>query len=227
MTPFNRSDTLHLQLAGSDVGFVRTVGTIAGVAVLAVAARNGPGIGRLIASAGSRLAWQAPGSSTPGASQACASDGVYLLEDGEDVSKFARVQVYSSYLAASGEAEVLVQDAYAGLADITAAQAAAGLTDVTTFALKNVSDTAGGAPVLATLVKMWLDQTAGYNPGLSISLNDVTFFTPTSAADPNALAWASIAAGASVPVYVKRIIAPAAAANPIVRNALQFQWSSA
>lgn len=225
MTPYTRGDGLHLQLAGGDAGFMRVVGTLVGVVVLAVGSRNGPGTGRLIAAPGQMLAWQAPGSTTPGQAQACTNDGVYLLEDGSDPSKYVRVQVYASYLPASGEAMIAMQDAYNGLADVTAVQAAAGLTDITTFALKNVSNTTNGAPMLATLVKMWLDQTAGYNPNLSISSDNVNFFTPTGPGDPNALAWASIAAGASVPVYLKRTIGAAAPANPIARNALQFQWT--
>lgn len=220
MNPYTHGDGLHLQAAGADTGLMRAVGSIPGVVVLDVASRNGPGIGRLIMGDASTIAWQAPGSSTPGNPQSCGSDGTYLIEDGADTSKWVRIQVYASYLAVSGEGRVFIQDTFNGLgpADVAAANAAAGVIATTTFTLKNVSNST------VTSVLMWLDQTVGSNPGISISSDNITFYTPTSIGDPNALAWASIAAGASVPVYVKRTIAAASPSSPSVLNNLQFSW---
>lgn len=222
MTPGTRNDGLRLRTQfGSDFGFMRAVGTIAGVVVLGVAARNGPGSGRLIASPAG-LAWQAPGSGIPGPICPIPSDGEYMLEDGADPSMWVRVQAYSAWLGESGEAAVEIQDSYtlfgfgAVSADVPAANAAAGLTSTVGLRLANIT------PLPVTNVTVWLSPHA---KNLTISSDDVMFVAPIAQNDPDALRYAAIAAGASANIIVRRTIAAGSPFNPSVLNFLRYSWT--
>lgn len=215
---------MRLQLAASDVISLRTAGTLAGVVVLAAGGANGTGIGRVIASLGNggaaQLAWQAPGSATPGTPQPVSPDGNYLLEDGEDAAAFVRVAVYGSYLPQAGEARVYLGDRYneLGPADVSAADASAGLTTITQYTLANVS------PSTVYDVRAWLPPVF-YSPGITISSDGVNYFTPISETDPNVLTWASIAPGSGVTLYVKRVSSPGRLSDPAVLNELFTAWT--
>lgn len=217
MTPGTRNDALRLQLSGSDVIFMRVSGAIAGIVVLAAAARNGAGQGRLILST-TGLAWQAPGSAMPGPQQLVVGDGIYMLEDGYDSSAWLRVQVYVSYLPASGEAVISIGDTYNafGPDDVAAADALAGITENVTFTLKNVS------PQVITAVKLWLDPAVA---NVTVSSDGVNYYDPVSETDPHVLAWPSIGIGASVNVYLRRVIGSTAASNAKILNLMQFSWT--
>jgi hypothetical protein len=217
VTPGTRNDGLRLELSAAEIVSLRTSGTLPGVVVLAAAARNGPGTGRLTASS-QGIAWMAPGSTQSGTPVATPIDGAYLLEDGSDASKWVRVQVYAEWLGKSGGALVQLKDWYNALgpADVPAADALAGATETTEYQLVNLT---GNAIVSAIL---WLDSACA--PGISVSQDGTNFFTPSSSVDPNALAWASIAAGASVNLWVKRVISATSASNPRILNALQWAW---
>lgn len=218
-SPGTRSDGLRLQLAGSDVVSLRVVGGIAGVVVIAAAGRNGPGSGRLIASAGG-LCWQAPGSVVAGDAVPIPADGVYLLEDGTDASAWLRVQAYAASLAASGEARVYLADRYNefGPDDVTAANAAAGIVETVQFTLANVT------PAVITGAVLWLDPSA-VSAGLAISSDGVSFFTPTNQTDATALTWASINPASSVNVWVRRTLAAGKASNPQILNTMRLAWN--
>lgn len=217
MMPATRNDGLRLQLSGADVVLMRTMGAIAGVFVLAASARNGVGTGQLTLSADG-LSWTAPGSVTPGPAQSAPVDGQYMLEDGADPSQWVRLQVYAAYLPDSGACDVAVNDAYNafGPDDVAAADALAGIVENVTFTLKNVS--------AATLnnVHAWLDPATA---NVTISSDGVNFYDPTSELDAHVLSWASIAAGASVNLYLRRTIGAAAASNPKILNLMQFAWT--
>lgn len=221
MIPTTRNSGLRLQLSGADVGGLRFLGELPGLVVLAVAARNGTGSGRLIAS-DLGVAWQAPGSTTPGPPCAIPADGNYLLEDGADPSCWINVAAHVAFLATSGEAQIGLADRYNNLgpSDVAATDAAAGLVTTTEYTLKNVSI----YPVINA--RLWIDATASGAAALTVSSDGTNFFDPTSSTDTHVLAWASIAAGASVNVWVKRTIAAASASNPKILNLLQFQWQS-
>jgi len=217
--PGSRGDALRLRFMGADVVSMRVIGDgIPGVIATAAAARNGVGAGRLSAD-GNLLRWQAPGSATPGPAVACAADGVYLLEDGADASKWLRVQVYNAFLAATGEARVFIGDRYNELGpdDVAAADAIAGIIETTQYTLFNAS----AAPVLNVL--LWIDAATA---GIAVSSDGVNFYTPTSAGDPHVLSWSSIGPSGQVPLWMKRTISAAATSDPGILNELQFSWSS-
>lgn len=219
MTPGTRNDGLRLQLAASDVASLRAVGTLAGVVILAVAARNGPGQGILIASAAG-ISWQAP-HGLAGAPQPITADGSYLLEDGADPSRWIRIQAYAAYLPQSGNALVSLGDQYAGVGidDVSAANATAGIIETTQFSIKNMTANA------ITGVTLWIDATGNGYGTVSISSDGANFFKPLSQGDPNVLTWASIAPAASANLWVKRTIGAGAASNAGLLNLLQYAWN--
>lgn len=228
MLPATRGDGLRLQLAGTDVNSVAAVvlaAGLAGLVVLAAAAKNGAGIGQVtlvpaLSPNPNMLRWQAPGSVTPGAAQPVTIDGDYLLEDGADRGKWIRVRVYVARLPASGVAIVQVTDRYneLGLGDVAAADALTGTVTTTQFTLKNVS------PALITGVLLWIDASVA---GMSVSSDGTNFYTPTSSGDAHVLAWSSIAAGASVNLWVRRTIGSSAASNARVLHWLHYSWTGA
>lgn len=217
MTPGTRNDGLRLQLSASDQYFMRMTGNLAGVTFLAASARNGPGIGYLTATFGG-LSWTSPGSSMPGPVTLIPGDGTYMLEDGADPSMWIRVQVYASYLPLSGQTAVHLYDTYDsfGPDDVSAANALAGITETVAFTLKNVS------PGSAFNVKAWLDPATA---NVTISSDNVNFYDPVSSTDANVLTWASIAAGASANLWLRRIIGASASSNAGILNLMQFSWS--
>jgi hypothetical protein len=216
MTPATHGDGLRFQRLAADVVSLRDVSGLSGVVVLACAARNGPGVGILTASPGAMISWQGPGG-TAGDPQLCSPDGAYLLLDGADPSKWVRIQVYSSYLPATGQGRVFMADVYNnfGPSDSTAAESLMGQTITTTYGLNNVS------PMQINNIKVWLDPATS---GLEISRNNVTFVTPTSESDPSALTQPSLNPTDQIPIYVRRTIAAASVSDPKILNVLQFAW---
>ncbi len=98
-----REDAVILRdMEGVEAQSVRWVGTVPGVAVIFVSWENGVGKG-ILKSVGSNniFAWKAPGSDTFGSTVNCSVDGNYILEDGEDQSKYIRIGVYNDYLSTS------------------------------------------------------------------------------------------------------------------------------
>ena len=184
------------------------VGVLDGVRVLAAAGANGPGMGRLIATAdGDRIAWQAPGSDTAGDAIQAAADGSYLLEDGEDAAKWLRVQVYSTYRPeGSGAARVYLGDAFnnalAG-ADVSAGEASAGDVFPWTIILTNAG--------LATLsqLKIWLDAAV---TRIAIADDGATWVTPTTEAA--ALALPDLVPGGTDTLHIRRTVAASTPFDP-------------
>jgi hypothetical protein len=203
------------------VGGLRAIGNMPGVVITAAASRNGPGIGLLISSSGSNLAWQAPGSSTPGPAINVSGGGAFMLEDGADPSMWINIYVYPAYLLGTAQATIAFEDSYnnVGPADVTAANALAGVATTTEYALCN------STAAVITSALMWIDDTASGYAELSISLDGTNFYTPYSSTDTHVLSWPSIAAGASVNVWVKRTIAAASGYAPSILNVLQWQWN--
>ena len=148
-----RADALRLELDSVEIRHLVAVGTVPGVVILAVAGRNGPGTARIRNDA-SALSWQAPGSSEFGTPVVCGADGTYLLEDGGDWNKWARIQVYADYLASGlTEAQVYLADVYEnGVShdDVTASQAAAG--DVEAYEITLTND----SPLPLEDVRVWV-----------------------------------------------------------------------
>jgi len=205
-----RADALRLYYAGQEINHLRAVGTVPGVRVLHVAARNGHGAG-ILRYLGGNLYWRAPGSSTFGAAVAVPTDGHYLLFDGDDLDAFVRVEVYTDHLLA-GDARVFLRDRYEnaiGFDDVTAAEAAAG--DVTTWSItcRNESD-----EILYDLTA-WVDFAT---TGITLSADDVTYAA--------GVALGNLDPAESVPLYIKRTIAAAADYAPRLLTHLHFRFQA-
>jgi hypothetical protein len=221
------NDSLRLRTAGGggDMVFLRAVGTIPGVVITFASARNGGGQGRLIRVAGC-LAWQAPGSPVSGPIVATPVDGLYVLADGADPSKYVRAQVYTAWLGGTGDAVVTLSDnfnTFAGTGaqvtdDVAAADAAAGLVTTSTYALSNLSAND------ARNVKLWLDIAGEGAAALAVSSDGTNFYHVTGPNQANVPSWPKIAHGASVPVYVRRTIAAATPSDPRVLSVLDWEW---
>lgn len=213
------ADSLRITTPGSvEKALLKAVGTLPGVAVKWVAAKNGPGTGMLRASGenGNRLSWRAPGSGTFGTAVDCSVDGTYLLEDGEDPDKFLQVQVYNSYLSGgSRDAQLYIKDVFENSIsqdDITAAEAAAG--NMLTWSMRLYND--GG--LIASQVKIWVD--AGVSD-ITISVG-AGYSCPTTEA--TALSIADIAPGGYQRFWIRRTIGAAKGYDPDVLNHLHFSF---
>ena len=212
----SHADALRVEVSSVDVENLRPTGTIHGVVVNSAAGRNGPGTGR-IRSIGNVLGWKAPGSNTWGDGVACAADGEYLLEDGEDRDKFVRVQVYADYLLeGADEAVVELADVYendVGQADLTAGEATAG--DVLDYevTLENVSNN------WLSQITVWIEPGTA---GLEISDDDAAYVSPK--VESAGLEFADLAPGASHTLYLRRTIAAGAGSDPDVLNHLHISF---
>jgi len=213
------ADALRLTVASVEVRHLTAVGTVPGVVIDAVAARNGEGTGRLRCD-GNELQWQAPDSATWGDVEFVdvENDASYLLEDGEDRSKWIRVDVYPDYLP-DGAAEVgvvLTDVRENGVSndDVTASEAASGDVTTHTVTLENV-----GTVTLSQL-RVWLDAAVS---GLEISDDGASWVSPTSEAA--ALAFPDLAAGDSDTLHVRRTISAGADADAGVVNHLELSFS--
>lgn len=211
-----QSDALRLLILGVEILHLHAVGTVAGVQVLAAAARNGPGSG-VLRTDGASLSWRAPGASAFGPPVAVASDGSVLLL-AADPESWLRVQVHASFLAGAEEAAVLLADRFGNgvvFGDVTAAGAAAG--DVRTYELVMQND----SQMTLSGVRVWLDAAAS---GLEISDDASTWVTPTTEAA--ALAFPDLAPAGTDSLWVRRTTAAGASSNPKILDHLHFAWCS-
>jgi len=215
--PATHGDALRIQQSSADLLSMKTVGTLAGIVVLCAAARNGPGLG-FLESTPDGITWTAPGSSTPGQPQDAWAGGTFLIEDGEDASKWLRVQTYAGYLPTSSAQQITILDAYNALGptDVSAANASAGITETNQYQLKNVSANT------ITSVLLWIDAAV---IDISVSQDGTNYYTPTSNVDAHVMSWASIASGATVTLWVKRIIPSSSTFDPSILNLFQYQWN--
>jgi len=212
------ADALRLSVASAEVRHLTAVGTVPGVVIAAVAARNGEGTGRLRCD-GDELQWQAPGSSTWGDVQFvdAVNDAEYLLEDGEDRNKWIRVDVYPDYLP-DGAAEVgvtLTDVRENGISndDVTASEAAAGDVTTHTVTVENVGT------VTLSQIQVWL---ASGVTGLEISDDGSTWVSPASEA--SALALPDLAAGDTDTLHLRRTISASADSDAGVVNHLGLSF---
>lgn len=217
--PAQHADALRLELDSVEVEHLVPIGTIPGVAVLAAAARNAPGSGTVRSSGdGSLLSWKAPGSSSFGPDVEAAADGDYLLEDGEDPSKWLRVQVWRQYLVpGAAEATVSLRDLYnnaAGHDDVTAAEAQAGDVETYTITMKNEGT------LTLSQIKVWLDAATD---DLEISENGSSWVNPTSEAA--ALEFPDLVAGGTDLLHLRRTITGGADPDPNVLNHLHLSFA--
>ena len=241
-----RNDALRIEVASVEVKHLVAVGTIPGVAVLAAAARNGPGIGRLRSTGdGTLLSWKAVGSSTFGPSVDCSANGSYLLEDGEDATKWARVQVYAAHLLAGPTASaVYLSDVYdnaVGHDDVIASEASAGNVETYTLAMKNAGqstmfdvrvwlDDTGGASgargwrdLLALLLGWHSSSGASARPYIEISDDNITWVQPTD--EDTGLAFGELIGQQSTTLYVRRTTQAGTASSSRILSVLHWAWT--
>ncbi len=219
-TVATRGDSLRLEISDVEIRHLRLVGTLAGVAPLAAAGRNGPGIGRLRACGeGDVLAWLAPGSSTYGAQVDVSAGGDFLLEDGDDADKWLRVSVTAARLGTGpGETQVHLGDVYGnGVShdDVSAAEALAGSVEIYQITLAN------DGPMDLLDLRCWIDAAVS---GIEVSLNGADWFTPDAEDHGDVLIWARLAAEDTTTLHVRRTIGAAAEADAGVLTLLHFGW---
>lgn len=209
--PFTRNDSIMFRVAGTsnEVQHLTAIGTIPGVVVLEAAARNMPGAGRLRSVGdGTRLSWRAPGSSTFGAPERIEADTVIQLEDGEDTTKYVRVQVYKSWLAIEPtEARVYLADRYEnapGHDDVTAAEASTGNVEAYVVDIANVS-----ASIISDF-DVWLQPDTPFH--LEIGTNGTTWQAPV--VEANALRLPDLPVGGTTQLHIRRTVAANEPSNP-------------
>jgi len=218
-----RADALGVITSGDVVmQHLRAVGTIPGVLIKRVAARNGPGTGRLLSTLGGRwLHWQAPGSVLLGDGVRCDADGEYLLEDGADPDKWIRVQVAVAHLIPGPvEGLVYLDDRYDNQISGGDYLPGEGWEPITRVRLRNQS------PRTLLDLRVWM--TDPYDD-FDLALGKVfvgPFYKPTAEDHPDVLVWTSVAPAASKNVYVQWTIVDANAWSPNILTALHFRWES-
>lgn len=213
------ADALRLEVASVEVDHLTAVQTIPGVVITAAADRNGPGIGWLRSTEdGTLLSWKAPESSNYGSGQPCDADGSYLLEDGDDVSKWVRCQVYVDFLSSQSiEARVFLADIYnndTAHDDVTASEAAAGNVETWTLTMENAGT------LILSFLKVWIDSAVS---GLEISDDGASWVSPTT--ESTALEFPDLLPGATDTLHIRRTISAAADSDPDVLNHLHITFS--
>lgn len=211
-----RGDAIRIEYSGTAIQHLAAIGTVPGAAVLAVAGRCGPGLGRLrYRSSGTLWSWQAPGGSF-GKEYTITADGDYLLEDGTDEDAWIRIRVATTYVLSEQEADVFLGEVFNTLGpdDVTASEASAGDVVSTTYALANDSVNRIDGLVV------WLDAST---TGLEISDDNLTWVSPTT--EGAGLSLGSVSAAASVALYTRRTIGAGASSDTDVLNLLQLSWT--
>jgi len=214
-----RADSLRLKIDTVEVRHLVPVGTIPGVVVEAVAARCGPGAARLRSSAdGERLAFKAPGSAVWGLDVVAGVDTTFLLQDGEDPDKWARVARHGAYMnTGPAEGRVLLADVFnngVGHDDVTAAEALAG--DVATYTITLANDSLHRFSKLVA----WLDAATA---GLEIFEEWVGWSAPTTEA--TGIQLPDIGPGATQSLFLRRTIGAAADSDTDILNHLHFAFN--
>lgn len=220
-----RADALRLleTEAGPEVVHLNAVGTIPGVVLLAVAARNGTGTGTIRSEGdGNTLSWRAPGSETFGDAVTVSADGDVLLEDGEDTNKWVRVEIHFAELAPGSTSEgVLLADVYNNAIasdDVDAAEASAG--DVETYTVTMAND--GAFPL--RFLAVWVDPAAASAfPGIvEISDDGIVWVSPTT--EGTALSFPDLEPATTTTLHIRRSIDSASPSDPATSIGLHFRY---
>lgn len=213
-----RADALRLESSSVEIVHLNAVGTIPGVVVLAVAARNEPGTGTIRSEGeGKTLSWRAPGSETFGDAVTLTADGDVLLEDGEDNDKWIRIEVHFTELAPGPASEgVLLGDVYNnGVAsnDVNANRASTG--HVFTYAVSMQND----GPFTLENIVVWVDSAVS---GIEISDDGVVWVSPTT--EGTALSFPDLPPINSQVLHIRRTIGSGASSDPVVLDLLHLRY---
>lgn len=207
-----RGDSILVRKGAIERQQLVAVGELPGVLIAQLAARNGPGTGALKTDGtGTTLAWRAPGSGRFGVPVAIPLDGSYLLEDGVDPDRWARVTVDLDFLPAEARfGRVFCVDRYdntISMDDVTAGEASAGSVETQTLTLENQS------PHRLRRIVAWIDPTV---VNMEISDDGAVWVSPTTEA--TGLVFADLTPGADHTVHLRRTIAAGADSSPKVLN---------
>jgi len=216
-----KADALRLYDGATELQHLIVTGTLPGIAILQVAAKNGPGTASLRTFGdGTKLAWQEPGQALYGVQVDVTAGGNFLLEGGTTPDAWCRVNVTAArLLAETGEARILLSDVFNNKVaddDITAAEATSGGTFTHTALLQN------DGPDTVSNIKIWLDPAVPST--LDISLDGASWVHPTSEGDGDVLTIASIISGGTDTLHFRRIIAAAASSDPDVLSHIHYSW---
>lgn len=214
MLSAQHADALRIELASVEVPMLAAVGTIPGVAVLYAAGHNGPGQGRLKShgeTVGTLLYWRAPGSETYGPPHRIEANGQCVLEDGEDPSKYVRVQVWTDHLCPGAcERSVNLRELF----NNEIGQADTFHDDATEYAVSLTND----GIVILSQMRVWLDPTTS---DLWIAYAPPTWVNPTT--EETALLLPDLAPGQSHTLEIFRLfVDPLPDAE--VLNLIHLSW---
>ena len=147
--------------------------------------------------------------------------GDHLIEDGSDAAAWARVRVWTAYLAGAGEeAEVQLDELWNEIAgdDVTAAEATSGDTTIfSTLTLENQS------PMTITELTAWLDASAGATSLLELSdSSGGPWSSPTT--EGAGIALGGLAPSGTTTLHVRRTIGAGASADPDLLAHFHLSW---
>jgi hypothetical protein len=212
------ADAIRVKLNGVEIQHLTAVGALSGVYVQAIAARHGPGIGRLRNDGAGKLSWQAPDSSTFGPAIPAGSDGAYLLEDGDDRNKWIRLQVHESHLnTRPAEEQVYLDELYANGPphdDVSETEALLGHVETYQLDLMNES------PFNVGDLRVWLDAST---PSLEISDDGSSWVAPTD--ETGGLQFGELVAGYQARLYLRRTISAGAGSDPDILSKIHYAFS--
>lgn len=202
-----------------------------GIRLVHVDGYNGEGIGRLLATGTNTLKWAAPGEAYGAAVQILNGETKVLWS--ATASKFIVIE-RTSVLPLSGVVNVQIVDTAnnaIGMSNFTEAQSTAGEAKYRGLILKNF-----GATDITNLVA-WVDESldtrlqlaseATADDGIQTVANELTQPSGLSWSTPTAgspLALGTLAAGATIGLWVERFVASSATANAKVTSAVRMEF---
>lgn len=217
--PRTRSDGLTYDTGAGEIQSLSPLGTIPGVVILHVSGANGVGTGflRSEGTGGMLLSWKAPGSAVYGAPVNITANADYLLEDGEDRSKWIRIEGHFTLLGPVIEQRIYLADVYDNQLvsrDVTRLEAFLGHVLLYTIDFTNLSNR------IIRRIAFWIDPAV---VDLEISHNGSTWVTPTTPA--TALqAWSPMAPVGSIALHLRRTISAGSPSDTDVLNQIHCHF---
>lgn len=212
-----RSDALRFEISGVEVQTLSAIGTIPGVMIKQVSALNAIGVGMIKSSGdGTKITWRAPGSNHYGTPIYAATDGEYLIEDGDSIGKFLRIEMRTAYLKPRAmQSRVFLKEVYLngfGQDDIT--------SDPVQFLLKSRAVTMKNHST-HTLKKIvvWVDRSSG----VAIGKTQLGSFTrPTR--EETGLSFSDLAAGGTASLWMRQTISANEPADPKILDHIHARY---